>query len=234
MTALKERKKSKANAKQQFSMTSMNNLALLLDDVLDKMQQQMADAMGKGQGKPQDGNTPGLSELQKQLNQQISELKKSGKKGRELSEELARLVAAQERLRQSLREMGEKMSGGNKGGGTNLDELLRKMEETEKDLVNKQLSSETIERQKDILTRLLQAEDALRERELDEKREAEQAKTQQNGVPESSLKKVIEAISVKNKFQMKLKYFVVLIFLLASSIPFSSFSNLFDMKAIWR
>ncbi|MTI30004.1 DUF4175 family protein, partial [Xanthovirga aplysinae] len=154
MTALKERKKAKATAKQQFAMTSMNNLALLLDDVLDQMQQQMADAMGKGEGKPQEGNSPALSELQKQLNQQIGELKKSGISGRELSEELARLAAEQEKLRQSLREMEEKMAGGENGGGTDLDELMKKMEKTEKDLVNKQLSSETIKRQKDILTRL--------------------------------------------------------------------------------
>ncbi|MEQ8576401.1 MAG: hypothetical protein RIB63_20220, partial [Fulvivirga sp.] len=58
-----------------------------------------------------------------------------------------------------------------------------KMEETESDLVNKRLTTETILRQKEILTRLLEAEDALRERDLDEERKAETAKDYEKAVP---------------------------------------------------
>jgi len=204
--SLKERKKSQAVSHQQFTMTSINNLALLLDDVLKQMQQQMADAKGMGKkGGKGKKNQPGLSALQKQLNQQIQQLKKSGKSGRALSQELAKLAAEQERLRNALKEMegkfgkgGGKNDGndgkrngegkyGEKGdkGGKGMKELLDKMEKTEEELVNKRLSSEMMERQKEILTRLLEAENALRERELDDKRKAEKAKKHEKRLPQA-------------------------------------------------
>lgn len=180
--AIKERKKPIAVSEQQFAMTSINNLALLLDDVLQQMQSAMADAMGKPQKKKGNQKTPSLSELQQQLNGKIEELKESGKSGRQLSEELAKLAAEQERIRQALKEAQDKAGQGENGKmpGQGLPE---KMEETESDLVNKRLTTETILRQKEILTRLLEAEDALRERDLDEERKAETAKDYEKAVP---------------------------------------------------
>ncbi len=176
LQALKDRKVPEAVSNQQFSMTSINNLALLLDDVLQQMQQQMSDASGKPKKgkKGQKQKTPGLSDLQKQLNQRIEELKKGGKSGRQLSEELAKLAAEQEMIRQQLQEMEEKLNDG-KGGGNNAKDAIKKMEETEMDLVNKNITQQTIQRQQDILTRLLKSEDALRERELDQERESEKS-----------------------------------------------------------
>jgi len=181
--AIRERKKPKAVSEQQFAMTSMNNLALLLDDVLQQMMQAMGDAQGQGQQPSKDGQMQ-LSELQQQLNQQIEGLKKSGKEGRELSEELAKLAAQQERIRKALEGMQEKMGEGENGKmpGQGIPE---KMEETESDLVNKQITEETIKRQKEILTRLLQAEDAMRERDLDEERKGETAKDYQKALPKA-------------------------------------------------
>ncbi|MBL3654540.1 hypothetical protein JL102_00240 [Fulvivirga sp. 2943] len=181
--AIKDRKKPIAVSEQQFAMTSMNNLALLLDDVLEQMMNAMQDAQGQGQskqkGKPK---TPSLSELQKELNNKISELKKSGKSGRALSEELAKLAAEQQRIRQQMQEMQEKYGeSGSKPG----DGLPEKMEETETDLVNKQITQETINRQKEILTRMLEAEDAMREREQDEERKAESAKDYEKALPKA-------------------------------------------------
>lgn len=177
MGALRERQQFKAISKQQFAMTSINNLALLLNDVLSQMQQAMADAMGnpkKNQNPSQGG--PSMSELQKQLNDQIEQLKKSGKSGRQLSEELAKLAAKQEQIRRALQEMQESESQNEEGSGGNLNELIKKMEETELDLVNKKLSSEMQKRQKEIVTRLLEAEESIREQELDDERKGETAK----------------------------------------------------------
>jgi hypothetical protein len=50
------------------------------------------------------------------------------------------------------------------------------MEKTEKELFNKRLSQETINRQQDILTRMLESEKAEKKQEQDKKREAEQSK----------------------------------------------------------
>lgn len=184
--AIKERKKAVAVAEQQFTMTSMNNLALLLDDVLQQMQNALAEAMGKPMPGNKKSKGPSLGELQQQLNQKIEDLKKSGKSGRPLSEELAKLAAEQERIRKALQEMQEKFGQdeGNKGNkpGQGVPE---KMEETEMDLVNKQITEETIKRQREILTRLLEAEKAMRERELDEERKGETANPVQRELPPS-------------------------------------------------
>ncbi len=178
MESLRERQQFKAIGQQQFAMTSINNLALLLNDVLSQMQQQMADASGQPQQKQ--GNqrsNMNMSELQKQLNQQIDELKKSGKSGRALSEELAKMAQQQEKIRKAMQEMQQSEQGEEGGGGTG-EELSKEMEETETDLVNKQLTQELIERQKDILTRLLEVEESAREQELDKKRKGETSKDQ--------------------------------------------------------
>lgn len=182
LEGLKKRNQSQSITNQQLTMTSINNLALLLSDVLQQMQQQMAMAQG---GKPKKGqkNAPGMSQLQKQLNQQIEELKKSGKTGRALSEELAKLAAQQEMIRRALEEAEEGIQElGEKGKKGNQD-VIKKMEQTEEDLVNKQITTETIKRQQEILTRLLEAEKSIRERELDKAREAQHAEQKEIPVP---------------------------------------------------
>ena len=51
------------------------------------------------------------------------------------------------------------------------------------DLVNKQLTESLIKRQKEIVTRLLEAENANRERDLDIEREGKQAKEYERKIP---------------------------------------------------
>lgn len=193
MGELRERNKGKATSHQQFAMTSMNNLALLLDDVLSQMQMAMAEAMGQPQkGQQSQQSLPSMGDLQKELSEQIQQLKKSGKSGRELSEELAKLASEQAELRRQLQEMQEKLGGqpnpdgegdGGKDAGTKLKEAIEKMEENETDLVNKRLTNELIERQQDILTRMLEAEESLREQKQSPEREGETAKDKIRKVP---------------------------------------------------
>jgi hypothetical protein len=201
---IKQRRTPQAGVSQQFAMSSMNNLALLLSDVLKQLQSEAeSQSSGEGscnkpgmkkpgKGKPKAGD---LSKMQKGLNDKISQLKQSGKQGKQLSEELAKLAAEQEMLRNALKELekmgkeqdGEgkdgKKEGGNGGMGDKISELKKQMEETEKDLYNKRISPETILRQQEILTRLLEAEKAVRERELDPKREAKTGKDFENKFP---------------------------------------------------
>ncbi|NJM25054.1 MAG: DUF4175 domain-containing protein [Bacteroidia bacterium] len=166
----------------QYTMTSINNLALMLDSHFDMMMQMMANAKpSSGKGKKK-GQMPNLSQLQQQLNDKIQQLKNGGKSGRELSEELAKMAAEQERIRRALQELQEKMKNpGEMPGG----DVPGKMEQTEMDLVNKQLSDELIKRQQEILTRLLEAEKSLREQEMDEERKGEAAKDYDKEIPKA-------------------------------------------------
>ena len=172
--ANRERRRPQASGAMQMTMTSINNLALMLDEHFDMMMEMMANAQAKMGKSKKKGNSPSLSQMQQQLNQRIEELKGSGKSGRELSEELAEMAAEQERIRHALQEMEQKMKeqGGKMPGG----DLPSKMEQSEMDLVNKQLTDQLIQRQQDIVTRLLEAEKSAREQDMDEERKGETAK----------------------------------------------------------
>jgi len=218
MTNIKQRDVGRATATQQQAMTSINNLALMLQSSLQQMQQEAQEGKGQpkdGQGKPGKkkgkgkgkgkGDSPGpgnMGKMQQQLNEQIQQLSKSGKTGRAMSQELARLAGQQQMLRQAMQQLEKMQQGGGKpggkegkdgkpggkeggkeggqegkgeqgGGGTG--ELKKMMEQTETDLVNKRLTEETIMRQQQILTRLLEVEKSARERDQDTKREAQAA-----------------------------------------------------------
>ncbi len=213
--AIKARRADMAAGKQQMAMTSMNNLALLLSDVLKQMQDQMQDQKqgGKSGNKPKKnkgkgkGDGPSMSQLQKNLNKKIEEIKKSGMQGRELSEELSKMARQQEQIRKSM-EQGGKEGGGKEGGGKEgkdgkeggkdgdgkngkeqgkgeMEQMKKEMEQTENDLVNKQLTQEMLNRQQNILNRLLEHEKAQREREQDPKRESQIAKEKTRKIPAS-------------------------------------------------
>ena len=188
---LRDRRLSVAASKQQFAMTSINNLALMLSDVLKNMQQQMnAMAMlGKGKGSKK-GNKPGegeegMGEMQKKLNAQMKQMQKGGKSGRGLSEELSQMAAQQAMIRSLLKKMEENAKGTEVGKQQDqqVKELMQKMDETETDLVNKRVSQSTINRQDEILTRLLDSEKALKQQEEDPRREAERVKYTKHSTP---------------------------------------------------
>lgn len=205
VVAIKARRADIAAGKQQMAMTSMNNLALLLSDVLKQMQeqqqeQQQQQANGKGNKKQKGkskGNKPNLSQMQKNLNKKIDELKKSGMQGKQLSEELSKLARQQEGIRKAMEQEGGSEQGNKEGkdgkdgkngkeqGQGEIEQLKREMERTESDLVNKQITQEMLNRQQDILNRLLEHEKAQREREQDPQRESQTAKEKPRKIPAS-------------------------------------------------
>jgi len=195
---LAERQTPQAAARQQYVMTALNNLALLLSEVNEQMMQQMA---AQQQQKPGDGSCkkpgsskkPGKSgmsmatmrQLQQQINEQMKKMQEGmqkmkdgqGKPGKEMSEGLARMAAQQEALRNEMQKMINEMNKDGKSGNTgNMQKIADQMDKTATDIVNKNLTSETLRRQQEIMTRLLEAEKAERERELDDKRESNENK----------------------------------------------------------
>ena len=126
-----------------------------------------------------------MKKLQGQLNKQIQQLKDGknpgGKKG--MSESLARLAAQQEAIRNELQKINQNLNKDGQGSLGNLEKLAKKMEQTETDLVNRRITQETIRRQQEILTRLLEAEKAEQEREIDKKRRSIEAQNENFGNP---------------------------------------------------
>ena len=191
---LEDRNKTVSSDYQQHTMTYLNDLALMLSEVMNQMQQQMASMMpgnqmcnkpgGKGAGKsgkvPIDKITQGQEGLNGEL-QKLSEQMKQGDHGK-MSKEFAQMAAKQAALRKALRELSQDKKEQGKGV-PELDNIGDEMNKIEIDLVNKRLNNETLNRQKDIETRLLEAEKSERQRDQDEKRQAETAREQLKSMP---------------------------------------------------
>ncbi|HOW30502.1 MAG TPA: hypothetical protein PLP88_02975, partial [Bacteroidales bacterium] len=196
--ALNNRTVPTAKSKQQYIMTSVNDLALMLAESMKEMESNMP-MSGSGKSKSQcnnpksgggkSGKMKSLRQLQEQLNKQLGEMKNSmektgnkpGQQGnRKLSEQLARMAAQQEALRKQLQEAGEEMQKQGSGVDKNIKQMMQQMEQTETDLVNKRITRETMLRQQDIVTRLLESEKAEQQREQDQKRESNEGIDKQN------------------------------------------------------
>lgn len=209
-TNLNERRIPQASSNQQFGLTSMNNLALMLaeslKEVKEKQQQNQSQCSKcKKRGKSSSScSNPGGSkkskaksarELQQQLNRQMEALQRSLQQGegkptgvmpgntQSLNEQFARMAAQQEAIRKMLQDLQNELKSQNGVGDKSLEQMLQEMQKTEKELVNKILNQQTINRQKNIETRLLESERAEMQREKEEKRESKEGKELRNPNP---------------------------------------------------
>ena len=194
--AIQRNAKNKTLERQQFVMTSVNNLALLLSEVLEQMQRQ-SNSQKKGNKScknPKPGKQGGMKsmrQMQQQLNKQLEQLKKDMKEGKgskmggkpSMSEQLARMAAQQEAIRKLMQEYSNEMKKEGLNDKGNMAKMMKEMEKTETELVNKIITNQTLNRQKEILTRLLESEKAERERELEKRRESKEVKKQDYGNP---------------------------------------------------
>lgn len=186
-----ERKTALAASHQQYAMTSYNNLALLLDEALKQMQQAMANQM-PGTGNCQNpggmGANPSMgnmSKMQEEMGKRLEELRKAMEKGQTpgmgkpgmggqgMSMELAKMAAEQAAIRKEIEKLSRELNQRGKGEGKGLEDAAKQMEEVERDLVNREITRETLKRQQEIMIRLLESEKAELQREFDDKRESE-------------------------------------------------------------
>ncbi len=206
---INDRRLPQAASNQQFALTSMNNLALMLAESMKEMKNQMKQTQNcKNSKNSKSGNNscsnPGQGkksktarELQQQLNRQMEALKRSmenegqknegqsGKPGGQdgMSEQLAKMAAQQEAIRKMMQDLQSELKSQDGVGDKSLDQLIRDMEKTEKELVNRTISQQTINRQKNIETRMLESEKAQQQQEKEEKRESTEGRDIRNMNP---------------------------------------------------
>jgi len=179
---LGDRRTGEANRSQQFAMTSLNNLALMLNEALEQLQNAMKNAKG-GKGKQKQGMEQ-LQKMQEQLNKNMQQAKdkmqKEGNNGTvpkgQMSQEFAKMAQEQQMIREALEKINKEDNKDGKGSLGNLNQAIQEMKQSELDLVNKRITQETINRQKNLMVKLLDAEKAQREQDEDSKRESSAAK----------------------------------------------------------
>lgn len=211
---MQERNTPELLKRQQYVMKGYNQLALLLSDVLEQMQKQMSMSMpGTGQCEKPGGSSPkggkgkqSLEQMKKQLQEQLDQMKKGknpggknegkgegegdgngeqGKgKGGLTNQQMVKIIQEQAAMRKALEQL-KQQQGGNKVG-EELQKMIDDINKNKEDLLKKDFE-EIIQRQQEILTRLLKSEKALREREFEDKRESEEGKNKENSNPNSFL-----------------------------------------------
>lgn len=155
-----------------------------------------------GKGMPKPGEGMSSESMKEMLKKQLEQMKKGQQEGGKESgdkpgdkpgnkpgqggagslglgnKQIAKMAAEQSAIRRRLEELRKELNKDGSGNGNKLNPLIKELEEQERDLVNKRLDDNSIKRQRDILTRLLESEKALMERGLDEKRESKSPKNE--------------------------------------------------------
>ena len=178
---------SPAVSNQQTALRSMNNLALMLGESLKEMESMMSGSGGSpSRSKPKPGqqgkDLQSMKQLQEQLGEQLKKLQEqmqnSGQQGMpsSQSEELARMAAEQEMIRQGMQQMLDEMKKNGQLGDDGLNQIIKDMEKLEEDIVNKRITKKTVERNRQIISRMLESEKAQQKRDQDEKRKSNEYK----------------------------------------------------------
>jgi hypothetical protein len=162
-----------AAAGQRAAMTQLNELALKLTALL---QQAMNPQSGQGSGQSLQQMLDKLQQMgqqQQQMNEQTQQMinQQQGERLRPDQGERAQQMARQQaQMRRELRQMSRNPESRGRMLG-DLEEAAREMEEVRRELESGRVSREMQDRQRRILTRLLEAQKSLNQRGQDERRE---------------------------------------------------------------
>jgi len=179
LKSFQEGSQRQVRIEQQNIMTGANELAIRLDEIIQSQENKGGSGEGKSpftDSKPKSGKEKvgEMRQQQESLKQQLQGMiqkMKSGNQGKQNNKELAKMLADREMMRQALEKLQNSGELGEPAKGK-LNEVQKMMEEVEKDIIYKRLGDNTIRREKLIETKLLEAEQAEIERELENKREA--------------------------------------------------------------
>ncbi len=174
LSQLSERNKSGGMQAQREAMGALNQS---VGQMMQSQQQMAGSASGTGfeQFMKQLQQMAGQ---QGQINQETMNLFGQGNQGQfslQQQQAMQRLAAQQAALKRALEDLNQKM-GERQDVLGRLGKVAQDMDQVVKDLLNKNLNRKTIERQQRILSRMLDAQKSIREREYSKKRQAEQAK----------------------------------------------------------
>ncbi|WP_340103637.1 DUF4175 family protein [Rhodohalobacter sp. 8-1] len=176
-----ERNQRGATIASRESLGGINELSSLIASLIDQLMNQSGGGSGSGSMSMQQmmEQMKNMSGDQQQLNQQLQEMvndMQGDRLSREQSERLDQLARQQNEIRKQLQEL--QRSGALNNGDRIMSELQRMMDEME-DSINDMRGGVTddlmIERQQNILSRMLSAENAMEQRGEDEEREGSEA-----------------------------------------------------------
>jgi hypothetical protein len=174
--SLQNRNGSMSSLSQGEAMKSLNEAATLLKGSMEAMMQ------GGGQGgmmslmqqlQQMSGQQMGLNNMTQML-QQMQDKKLSPQQ----QAELQRLGQQQDLIRKSLEQLNKeaKEQGQSKSISSNLEEILKQMQEVITDMNTEKLNDQLVQKQERILSKLLDAQRSINERDFEKNRESNTAR----------------------------------------------------------
>ncbi len=171
--SLQNRNGSMASLSQGNAMESLNEASTLLKGSMEAMMQ------GGGQG---GGMMSLMQQLQKLSGQQmglnnLTQMLKQMQQGslsQQQQAEMQRLSQQQDLIRKSLDQLNQeaKQQGKSKSISSNLDDVLKQMQEVVKDMNTEKLDDNLVQKQERILSKLLDAQRSINERDFEKNRES--------------------------------------------------------------
>ena len=178
LTQMAERDQRNASVASRQAFGGINDIAFMIANLLEQLQNNDGSPGQGGSGSPQSLQQmiEQLGEMkgnQQQLNEQLQQMI-NDQQGERLSndqmERLNQLAKQQNRIRKQLQEL--RQNGGLEGdrAGSEIQRMIEEMEDTINDLRGGAVDPTLIERQQNILTRMLEAEKSMQERDEEEKK----------------------------------------------------------------
>ena len=172
ISSLEERNTSSAAKGQREAMSDLNETIMQMRQAMNSMCSGGQCSGGMQQFLQQ---LEQMAQQQMCLNQQTREMGQTGQWSLEQREALQRLAAEQEMLRKSIEDLQREMGKRPEILGR-LDRVIEDMKKVSEDLEGERLSEETITRQNRILSRLLDYQRSLRQRDYTRRRRAKPGK----------------------------------------------------------
>lgn len=169
MSGLEQRNGAQASAQQGEAMASLNKTASLVQSSMDAM---MQGGQGGGAGSLLQ-QLRHLAGQQQSINVQTEQLEGQGLGQRQL-EELGRLAKQQEAVRKSLEQLNKEAKEGSDRNRIlgDLQKIADEMKEVVENLQQNNVNPNTIRQQQRILSRLLDAQTSMRERDYEQRRKS--------------------------------------------------------------
>ncbi len=204
LTQMAERDNRNSSVASRQAFGGINDISFMIANLLEQLQDQSNGSGGSGGGMSMQQMMEQMGEMgknQQQLNQQLQDMI-NDIQGERLSqdqmERVNQMAKQQNQIRKQLQEL--QRSGGSNGDkiGSELQRMIEQMEDTINDLRGGSVDPLLIERQQNILSRMLESEKALQERDEEEKREG---KTGEQNIkanpPELSLEELEKQIRTR-------------------------------------
>ena len=167
-----DRNRSNATAEERFSLGGLNEIGSMLADLLDQLNQ-MENGGGDGMMSMDQmmDQLQDMSQDQQQLNQEIQDYIndiQGERLSRDHMERLEQMAREQNRIREEMNRIQQNSGRGGDRLMSEIERLTEEMEDAINDLRGGSTDDLTVERQQNILSRMLEVEDSVHKRDEDE------------------------------------------------------------------